>query len=54
MKHMIFHTLVSDRLIVVLMLSEHFFQLYHGEKKLHFDDMMKSTLYWTNMLSRIL
>jgi hypothetical protein len=25
------------------------YQLYHGENMLHFDEMMMSTLYWTNM-----
>jgi Zn/Cd-binding protein ZinT len=30
--------------------SKHF-QLYHGDNKLLFDEMMTSTLYKTNMLS---
>jgi hypothetical protein len=31
----------------------HFFYLYYDENKLHFDDMMISTLYETNALSLI-
>jgi len=30
------------------------FQLYHGENKLHFNEIMMSALYYTNTLSWIL
>ena len=37
-----------------LTLAQHFVQLYHGENKLIFNDMMmRSALYYTNTLSLI-
>ena len=51
-----FHLLLENEwnaLSEWLLFKAVFFQLYHGENKLHFNEMMMSPLYWTNMHSWI-
>jgi hypothetical protein len=53
--HQLIATIISERVIERLLFNTKWaiFQLYHGENKLHFNELMKAVLHYSNTLGWI-